>query len=181
MPDREGGPELAERLVDRGHVVDEVEGGTRAAEPSADDEARPAGDRGPRVGELAGLDARGEVGRETRPGADELGLGDDRLAAADVDDAVDAALEEGLAQDAVDDVVARRLGRQATVRDRLGQVEPRLRLGVAQDLVVEARLDEDVRARAEQDGRQRDQGDEREREAGADAAESASTGQRTAL
>ena len=40
----QGRPELAERLVDGGHVVDEVEGGSRAADPAADDEARPAGD-----------------------------------------------------------------------------------------------------------------------------------------
>ncbi len=170
--DGQGRPELAERLVDRGHVVDEVERGPAAADPAADDEARPAGDRRPRIGELAGVDALREVGRERGLGADEVGPRDDRLAGADVDDRVDAALQERLAEAAVDDVVAGRLGGQAAVRDGLRQVEPRLGRGVAQDLVVKARLDEDVGAGAEQDRGQRDQRDERDRQACPDAAES---------
>ena len=52
--DGQGHPELAERLVDRGHVVDEVERRSGATDPAADDEARPAGERRPGVGELAG-------------------------------------------------------------------------------------------------------------------------------
>ena len=101
--DGEGRPELAERLVDGGHVVDEVEGRPRAADAAADDEARPPGDLGPGVGELAGVDALREVGGKRADRADEVGPRDDRLAVADVDDGVDAALQEGLPEAAVDD------------------------------------------------------------------------------
>ena len=150
--------------------MDEVESRTGATHLAADDQARPAGDRRPGVGELAVVHPLGEVVGQFRQLADEVRSRDDRFAAADVGDGVHAALEECLAQAAVHDVLGRRVGGQAAVRDRHRQVEARLGGGIAEDLVVQAGLDEDVGAGPEQDGGQRHHRDEREREPGPDPA-----------
>ena len=148
-PDDERRPQLGERLLERAHVVDEVEGRPAAAGAAADDEARTTGERDPGVGELAPIDAGPEVRRERRQDVGEV-LARDDGPTGHVDDRVDAALEERLAQPAVEDVLGRRVGRQAAVRDRHRQVEAGLGGGVMEHLRVQAVVDEQVGPGAEQ-------------------------------
>ena len=101
--------------------------------------------------------------------------------AAEVDDRLDPALAERLAQAAVDDVLDRRRIGQLAARDRDGQVEAGLGRGVAQRLVAQARLDEHVRRRPEQDRRQRHERDEGQRQPGPDPTQPAHPAQRAAL
>ena len=89
-------PELAERVLDRPHVMDEVEGRAAPPDPAADDQARRAGDRRPRVRQLAGVDPGAEIGGQRRQDPVEVLVRDDRVAGADVDDRVDLAQEERL-------------------------------------------------------------------------------------
>ena len=79
------------------------------------------------------------------------------------------------------DVVPGRIRRQVAVRDGDGQVEPGLGGGVAQDLLVQAVVHEQVRADAEQDRGQRDERDEGDGEARPDPVHQRSPPQRAAL
>ena len=74
---------------------------------------------------------------------------------------LDIALRGSLAEPAVDDVAAW-VGWQPALRDRHRQVEAGLGRRIAEGLVVQADLDEQVRPAPEQDGRQRDERDERD-------------------
>ena len=151
--------------------MDEIEGRPAAGGLAAHDQARDAVDGGPRVAELAVGDSLPQVGRQPLQLTLQVVPRDHHTAIAQVDDRLDATLFERLAKAAVDDVVLGRAGRQPGVRDGDRQVEARLRRGIAQDLLMETVLDEQVGARAEQDGRHRHQRHERDGQARPDAAD----------
>ena len=99
----------------------------------------------------------------------------------EVDDGLDPALLEGLQQEAVGDVVPRRLRREPGAGDGHCQVEAGLGLGDVEQLLVQRPVHEEVRPDAEQDRGRRHEGDEGQGQASANPVQAMHRRQRTAL
>ena len=171
-PDDQGQPKLLEGAFDGRGVMDQVDVRAGWLGLPAHDEARLAADRRPRIGELTAGDLAGQVGRQRVEHGLRLAEGivrDGRALLPEVDDGLDAPPLERLQQEAVGDVVRSRLGREAGIGDRHGQVVPSLGRGRVEELLMERPVHEDVGPDTQQDRRQRDERDEGDRQASPDA------------
>jgi hypothetical protein len=151
-------PELEERLVDRRGIADEVDRRARAGDATADDEARLPADRLPGVGDLALIDELADRRRDRVVGGGDRSGRAERAAGRRDDDRVEAAPREVVAE--LPHLVLGRWGAEAARRQH-GQVEARLVARIAERLVVEPGVDEDVRREAEDDRREDDERDDR--------------------
>src|SRR5206468_8514720 len=163
-----GQTELVDRLLDRGHVMEEVDLGAGPGGASPDDQTRLSIDRLPGERDLALVDEVADGLRDRSEHALESGGRVVRLAAGRDDDRGQVA-ELEIVRQRRDLLLGRWIVEAGRGEDR--QIESGLVAGVVEGLLMEASVDEDLRGESEDRRGQDDEEDDRRGEAGPDAAD----------